>query len=145
MAMGRRFSVSGGSMSSQEIELAIQEGQVLYERIKPEESRLESVAGILESADWVFAKTMPDNPHWYTLRDKWKHPENFYAAVLFIRLHGMADWWPDVKTGKAYVALDLNGWHYWTMGDPLVRTWLINRCKLSDKVQTMQNRSYEAQ
>jgi len=38
---------------------------------QPEEERLaqwKRLAELLESARWTFAKTMPRNPHWYTLR-----------------------------------------------------------------------------
>ena len=29
---------------------------------------LERVQDLLLAQQWIFAKTMPDNPHWYTLR-----------------------------------------------------------------------------
>ena len=41
--------------------------------IPPE--RFERVRHLLESHRWVFAKTLPDNSHWYTVRREWDPDE----------------------------------------------------------------------
>lgn len=76
------------------------------------------------SVNWLFAKTMPENPHEYTLR---KHaPEaQFIAAVEAIRREGECR----IFGGRPYIKWDVNGWTYWTMGAPLSQTILINRSK----------------
>lgn len=81
---------------------------------------------------WIFAKTMPHNPHWYTLRKNW-NDDKFIAAVLFIRENGYRE-----KYGKSYyTVLDMNGMKYWTMGAPIWYkngkpcTILINRAWIS--------------
>lgn len=37
---------------------------------------------------WVFAKTMPENPHHYTLRKHWEIDEEFAWAVAYLRANG---------------------------------------------------------
>ena len=77
----------------------------------------------LLAAEWTFAKTMPRNPHWYTVRKGWADDGDFVRAVEAIRAHGYR-----VKYGKStYVVSDLNGMMYWTMGWPVPVTILINR------------------
>jgi hypothetical protein len=70
---------------------------------------------------------MPENPHEYTTRKKWASDEDFLWVVRFIRTYGYVEWFPDLERGWPYVALDLGGFHYWTMGG---RQILINRKKL---------------
>ena len=94
------------------------------ERLTALEAR---VTQLLESHDWIFAKTMPQNPHWYTLRRDWGNDEDFDMTVQFIRENGYTERWPDPVRGSPYTVLDLNGFHYWTMGAPIPDTILINR------------------
>ena len=82
---------------------------------------------ILERQQWIFAKTMPDNPHHYTLRKKWDDDEEFARAVFLIRTLGVAEWWPNPTEGYCYVGITLGGFYYWTMGHPIKKTVLINR------------------
>jgi hypothetical protein len=43
-----------------------------------------AVAETLLTRDWIFAKTMPENPHWYALRKNFKVDADFIKAVRFI-------------------------------------------------------------
>ena len=84
---------------------------------------IERIAGLFEAHPWVFAKTMPENPHEYTLRKRWKSQEDFDWAVQFIRQNGYS-----ARFGKyRYKYLDVGGHSYWTMGWPVAKTILINR------------------
>lgn len=91
----------------------------------------DEVASLLEAAAWRFAKTMPDNPHWYTLRRTWADDAAFVGVVEFILRHGTVERW-----GRSeYRTLDLAGFHYWPMAarfpgrgwDWAGRAVLINR------------------
>src|SRR5262245_34443751 len=84
---------------------------------------LEEVRRLLLAQDWIFAKTMPENPHEYTLRGRWASDEDFIRVVQFIRAHG----YPSIYQGRRYIQLDVDEHFYWTMGDSLPRTILINR------------------
>jgi hypothetical protein len=99
---------------------------------QPEDQRREQeerLAVLLEAATWRFATTMPDNPHWYTLRRTWARDEDFVWAVEQIRLRG----YRHKYEGKWYTQLDVNDHFYWTMGWPInypdgrACTILINR------------------
>lgn len=76
---------------------------------------------------WIFARTMPRNPHEYTLRSECAD-EVFSAAVRYIREHGHMEEF----AGKPYKALHFAGHKYWTMGSPLEDTILINRKPLAE-------------
>jgi hypothetical protein len=74
---------------------------------------------------WVPARTMPSNPHEYTLR---RDPSDsaFEAAVRFIRERG----WMESYETRPYKVLHFRGYKYWTMGADLSDTVLINRKSL---------------
>ena len=79
---------------------------------------------------WRFAKTMPQWPHEYTVRD-WR-PDlegEFFAFVELIRRDGVVKpWRKDAQYPRyrhSYLAID--GWQYWTMGAPVPETTVINR------------------
>lgn len=68
-----------------------------------------------DSAAFRFAKTMPQNPHEYTLRQTWENDEDFQRCVLLIRAHGYRE-----KFGNTwYVLMRVGDYKYWTMGCPL--------------------------
>jgi hypothetical protein len=81
----------------------------------------------ITSVKWQFAKTMPDNPHEYTMTE-WNpdKKELFDEFVLFIRKNGYEGYYFQ----KKFMYYDFDGYKYWTMGNPLEETTLINRAKL---------------
>jgi hypothetical protein len=95
---------------------------------------------------WQFASTMPRIPHWYTVR-KWR-PEldnAFVAFVRYIQFAGVRMDWPDPPSKPLYrnQYLLLDGWKYWTMGDPhrsrppRAPRWSIGRVSsLSSRVES---------
>lgn len=88
---------------------------------------IEEIKEYIASVHWTFAKTYAETaPHEYTVRD-WNpdKEELFVKFVEFIRKNG------SVKTfwGNEYVYYNIDEWYYWTMGDPLEETILINRAK----------------
>jgi hypothetical protein len=78
----------------------------------------------IESSQWTFAKTMPLWPHEYLVRDRVDRAL-FEALVCHIRQHGFEGrFYQRILT---YFAKD--GLLYWTMGEPIEETMIINRCK----------------
>jgi len=76
---------------------------------------------------------MPQWPHEYTVRD-WQ-PElegNFFEFVSLIRSAGIVKPWPrDAVTPRYHhTYLEIDGWEYWTMGEPIFETTVINRALL---------------
>ena len=78
----------------------------------------------IESSQWTFAKTMPDWPHEYIVRDL-VDKVLFETFVRNIRQHGFEGrFYQHVLTYFADDEL-----LYWTMGEPIEETTIINRCK----------------
>jgi hypothetical protein len=83
---------------------------------------------------WRFAKTMPQWPHEYTVRE-WRPEldERFAAFATLIRAEGVVKPWPadspNPRYHHPYLAID--GWDHWTMGYPIEETTVINRTLLS--------------
>src|SRR5438552_2541892 len=75
----------------------------------------ERVMSNLLSAEYRFAKTMPQNPHWYTLRKTWASDAAFVEVVEFMRKYGYLEKYE----GRKYTMFNLNGFKYWTMGAPI--------------------------
>lgn len=85
-----------------------------------------NAAEALTSASYVFAKTMPEIPHHYTLRKTWANGDRFTEVVRHIRACGYAEQFGR----KWFLRLDVNGQKYWTMGWPPSETILINRAEI---------------
>jgi hypothetical protein len=79
----------------------------------------------IAQAPWRFAKTMPDQPHEYTMRGEMAD-EDFDWFVRYIRECG----YRDKYGGRYYTYLEVDGWRYWTMGAPVDATTIINRAEL---------------
>jgi hypothetical protein len=83
---------------------------------------IEQARAFTTAAPWRFASTMPERPHWYTVRGQAPERE-FEAFVTYIRAGGY-----DAEfEGTTYTYRDIDGYAYWTMGAPLAETVIINR------------------
>ncbi len=93
-------------------------------RIEDDLDHFDPVAYI-ERVEWRFAKTMPDNPHWYTVRPRPPAPDDpgFESMVRLIRRDGRVRLWH----GRPFTYLIVGEWDYWTMGEPIDETVIINR------------------
>ena len=82
---------------------------------------------------WIFAKTYADfAPHEYYVKEKLddQGQEAFVWFVEFIRDYGF-----ECKfAGKTHTYYELDGHYYWTMGDPVEETIILNRCKVEDYI-----------
>ena len=74
----------------------------------------------------LMQKTMPETPHFYTLRRTWRDEKEFESIVEYIREHGVKEKFE----GKEYIYLHLGDFKYWTMGEAAKDTILINRAKI---------------
>jgi len=80
-----------------------------------------------------FAKTMPKNPHYYTLKDEWEDPVDFEAVAKAIFHFGEVERFK----GRLYKVLYYKEWRYWTMSGQIFDEHyfkkdciLINRAKI---------------
>jgi len=84
----------------------------------------------IASVEWTYAKTMPEVPHWYTVRNT-KEPKLFEEFLIYI-LH-----WGDLESRGSpnhtarwkRIYLDLDEYYYWWMGAPLRKATVINRAR----------------
>lgn len=75
----------------------------------------EFVASLLERHSWRFARTMPENPHYYTLRKNWSSHELFLQVVKHIRCTGKIE----IFLGQVYYMFYYKKMKYWTMPEDL--------------------------
>ena len=73
---------------------------------------------------WTYAKTIPDWPHEYIVRDK-VDEEMFIEIVRHIRKFGYKGFFYQ----KQFTYFEQDELVYWTMGAPIEETTIINRCK----------------
>ena len=92
----------------------------------------EALRRFVDEERWTFAKSMPDWPHEYLVRER-VDGALFELLVRHIRAHG--------TEGRFYrkpiTYYEEAGLVYWTMGAPLAETIIINRCR---KEQTFEYR-----
>lgn len=82
-------------------------------------------------AKWTFAKTMPQWPHEYIVRDR--VDENlFEQLVRHIRAHGNAG----AFYQETYIYFEDDGVLYWPMGAPINETTIINRCRKENSYES---------
>lgn len=80
------------------------------------------VEDFIADAKWQFAKTMPQIPHEYTVRD-WNDSGKFEAFLHYILHYGELR---KVKNWKR-IYLDVGDYYYWWMGAPISKAVVINR------------------
>jgi hypothetical protein len=87
----------------------------------------EPLRHFIASCRWTFAKTMPLWPHEYIVRER-VDEELFVQLVEHIRAHG----YEGSFYQKRITYYDHDGMVYWTMGAPIEKTIIINRCRKED-------------
>ena len=78
----------------------------------------------IDSLQWTFAKTMPEWPHEYIVRER--VDENLFVQLV---RHIRANGYEGKFYRKSITYYDDGGLVYWTMGAPLEETIIINRCR----------------
>jgi hypothetical protein len=81
---------------------------------------------LLESQQWKFAKTMPEIPHWYSLRKDWSRDDDFVLVAEHILSNGV----PEKFQLRTYIYLFSGAFKYWIMEESVTQeTILINRAE----------------
>lgn len=78
----------------------------------------------VDTERWTFAKTMPEWPHEYLVRDR-VDARLFEELVHHIRRHGSEQRFYH----RVLIYFEEDGLLYWTMGEPVEETVIINRCR----------------
>ena len=87
---------------------------------------LEEMQAFVRRHEWTFAKTMPQIPHEYLLEWNADNPDEYFRFMMTVRRLGYDDYF--FKTKNRYA--DVDGYKYWTMGEYLNTSWVLNRAKL---------------
>jgi len=85
----------------------------------------------INSFTWTYAKTYAQIcPHEYIVKDKIdkEYWESFTEVVKYIREKGFIAKYKG-RSGEYYI---LDDHYYWTMGEPIEETTVLNRANLSD-------------
>ncbi len=86
-------------------------------RAEPNVKKIDSeIFEFIMTSRWCFAKTMPQCPHEYIVRE-WRLDKEqvFECFVMLIRERG----YDDRFLNATYRYLEIDGWKYWTMGATL--------------------------
>ena len=84
---------------------------------------LARVTEFIKNNSWRFAKTMPEHPHWYVVKDTCSDPKAFEEFAVFIRRFGFDRYFYE----KLLRYFMIDEYKYWTMGNPIAETTVINR------------------
>jgi len=90
-----------------------------------------SLRAFVDTATWTFAKTMPEWPHEYIVRER-VDEQLFVDLVRHIRAHGLSGRFYE----RAIVYFEEVGLAYWTMGAPVAETTIVNRCRSEDTYES---------
>jgi SAM-dependent methyltransferase len=92
------------------------------------------ISALLSAEHWTWAKTMPGVPHEYIVRDRCRMTDaQFEAVVRLQRETGTHEVWGRYNFPYLYV----DGYKYWTMGDPIPDTIILNRQKVFSEFDTL--------
>lgn len=83
----------------------------------------------IDNHEWTFAKSMPKMPHEYICKDYLSNNEKllFEQIVQYIRDFGT----PAYFFKKQYIYLKVEDHYYWTMGNPIAETTILNRAHIN--------------
>ena len=79
----------------------------------------------LRSAEFVFAKTYPTMPHYYTVGRKWEDHSEFLWTCHAVKALGK--WQYFMSRPRNYFYVD--GWQYWIMSDDPNQCQILNRAR----------------
>jgi len=87
----------------------------------------------IENQKWIFAKTYAKfAPHEYIV--KWRIPSKYHEIfeefVEYIRING----YNKKFKSKSFCYYNIDGYIYWTMGNPIDQTIVLNRVKIKEKL-----------
>lgn len=80
----------------------------------------------VRTAEWIFAKTMADNPHWYCVRARAQAAgmrDGHEALYRLCRDYSYSEWWGY----RTWRAVDFDGFHIWIVdnGDVINRKPIV--------------------
>jgi len=99
---------------------------------------LDSIKKFISKNNWLLAKSMPDTPHWYVLRNPTNSIE-FDLFANYIHANGVLRKWGSY----GYIYLDIDSFTYWTMNNSEGEKSLINRAELKTTNEAATNQVFK--
>jgi SAM-dependent methyltransferase len=100
------------------------------------------ISALLSAEHWTWAKTMPGVPHEYIVRGRCRMTDaQFDAVVRLQRETGTNEVWGRYNFPYLYV----DGYKYWTMGDPIPDTIILNRQKVFSEFDILSDEALSRQ
>ncbi len=92
-------------------------------------NKREKLREMIARCHWTFAKTMPNAPHEYIVRDKCELTDDEFLFFVDVqRNYGKVERWGKYTLPYLYVG----NYKYWTMGAPHEDTIIINRAEVEE-------------
>jgi SAM-dependent methyltransferase len=92
------------------------------------------ISVLLSAERWTWAKTMPGVPHEYIVRGRCRMSDDQFEAVVRLQ---RSTGTPEVWGRYHFPYLFVDGYKYWTMGDPVPDTVILNRQKVFSEFDTL--------
>lgn len=81
----------------------------------------------LARAHWNWATSYAMRaPHWYVVRNQFRNDDLFNKVVEYMREHSVTEYF----FSKPFHYFYHEGFKYWTMGNPINETTIINRARV---------------
>lgn len=92
--------------------------------------KITEILDFIHNNEWVFAKTMPEAPHEYVVKNKLSpfYKTQFERLAKYIRIFGRTERYLGTHPARQY--LYVGGYKYWTMGAPIQSTIILNRAQV---------------
>lgn len=92
--------------------------------------KITEILDFIQNNEWVFAKTMPEAPHEYVVKNKLSpfYKTQFERLTKYIRIFGRNERYLGTHPVRQY--LYIAGYKYWTMGAPIQSTIIMNRAQV---------------
>ena len=91
----------------------------------------EDLQRFVDEVTWTYAKTMPEWPHEYTVRQR-EDGGLFERLVRHMRANGFEGRFYQMRI----IYYEHAGLLYWTMGAPIEETTIVNRCRKEDSYES---------
>lgn len=95
---------------------------------------IDKIRKFIERCEWKWAKSMIDIPHEYIVRGKCALSEDEFKCFFDAQRTGKHEVWRQYNHQYIYI----DGWKYWTMGNPWEMTKVMNRARVFDSFDSFE-------
>lgn len=97
-----------------------------------------NIEEVIDQLGWQFAKTMPQMPHWYTVRQRKDPEKNELYNILYRYI--VENHYIEYFFRKPYKYCDIGEYKYWIMADRIEGSNIINRARIDKNGNDLQGK-----